>query len=323
MMSKPKVLLTRILPQPGMDVLKKYTELHVHEKDEAIPRERLIEHVADKQGLICLLSDVIDEEVIQAGRALKIIANYAVGYNNIDIAEATQRNICVTNTPGVLTETTADFAFTLLLSVARRIPEADRYVRDGHFTGWKPMLLLGTDVHDKTLGIIGFGRIGRAVATRARGFNMKILYYEPERLSKDIERQYNAAYRMLDALLSESDYVSIHVPLTDATHHLIAQRELALMKKSAFLINTSRGPVVDERALVTALQNTSIAGCALDVFEQEPHVTEELKALPNAVLAPHIGSGSAETRAKMACMVAEDVVTLLVHGKTPAHSVNP
>lgn len=314
--------MTRLLPHAGIDVLKKYVDLDVYE-DGVMPRDQLIEGVAGKAGLICLLSDAIDEEVMEAGSALKIIANYAVGYNNIDITEATTRNICVTNTPGVLTETTADLAFALLLSAARRIPEADRYVRQGHFTGWKPMLFLGSDIHNKTLGVIGFGRIGRAVAARAKGFNMRILYYEPERLSKEIEKQYNAEYSMFDDLLRESDFVSIHVPLADATHHLIAQREFALMKKSAFLINTSRGPVIDERALVTALQGESIAGCALDVFEQEPTVTEELKALPNAVLAPHIGSASAETRAKMAYMVAEDVITVLIHGKKPAHIVNP
>lgn len=323
MISKPNVFMTRVLPQHGMEILKQHVDLHVYDKNEAMPRERLIECVEDKQGLICLLNDVIDEEVITAGRALKIIANYAVGYNNINVEEATKRNICVTNTPGVLTETTADLAFVLLLAVARRIPEADRYVREGHFTGWEPMLLLGTDVYNKTLGVIGFGRIGRAVATRANGFGMRILYYEPKQLPVQIEQQYSADYRMLDDLLRESDFVSIHVPLTDATHHLIAQRELALMKRSAFLINTSRGPVVDEGALVTALKNKSIAGCALDVFEHEPIIAEELKELPNAVLAPHIGSASAETRAKMARMVADDVVAVLIHGKKPTHIVNP
>lgn len=322
-MKKPKVLLTRILPQPGMDMLTKHCDLDVYGKSEAMPRVCLIERVRDKAGLISLLSDHIDKEIIHAGTNLKIIANYAVGYNNIDIDEAAKRNIYVTNTPGVLTDTTADLAFALLIAVARRIPEADRYVREGKFKGWEPMLMLGTDVHSKTLGIIGFGRIGRALARRAHGFGMRILYHEPKRLSVGIEKQYCAEYRALDDILRQSDFISIHVPLSDATHHLIAAPQFALMKKSAFLINTSRGPVVDERALVTALMNSDIAGCALDVFEREPAVEQKLKTMSNVVLAPHIGSASEETREQMACMVAEDVVTVLIHGKKPAHIVNP
>jgi glyoxylate reductase len=287
-----------------------------------MPRALLIERIRDKAGLICLLSDGIDREVIDAGRALKIIANYAVGYNNIDVDAAAQKNIYVTNTPGVLTDTTADFAFALLMSVARRIPEADAYVRNGRFIGWRPMLMLGTDVHGRTLGIIGFGRIGRALAQRAHGFGMTVLYHEPERLSATVEKQYNAQYRTRDDLLEESDFVSIHVPLSAATHHLIGEREFALMKSSAFLINTSRGPVIDERALVTALKNKDIAGCALDVFEQEPLVEQELKTMPNVVLAPHIGSASVETRTQMALMVADDVIAVLVRNQKPAHLVS-
>ncbi len=320
-MKKPKVLLTRILPQPGIDMLTEQVDLEVYEKNEAMPRECIIESVRDKTGLICLLSDRIDKEIMHAGTNLKIIANYAVGYNNIDIAEAAKRNIYVTHTPGVLTDTTADLAFALLISVARRIPEADKYVREGQFKGWEPMFLLGTDVHSKTLGIIGFGRIGRALARRAHGFGMRILYYEPKRLSTTIEKQHSAEYRMLDDMLRESDFVSIHVPLIDATHHLIAEREFAVMKKSAFLINTSRGPVIDERALVVALRNKDIAGCALDVFEREPAVEQELKTMSNVVLAPHIGSASVQTRTQMALMVAEDVIAVLIHDQKPAHEV--
>ncbi|KPK70964.1 glyoxylate reductase [candidate division WOR_3 bacterium SM23_60] len=322
-MKKPKVLITRTLPQPGMDVLAQQCDLEVYDKHETMPRPRLIERVGDKAGLICLLSDRIDKEIVRAGTNLKIIANYAVGHNNIDTAEAAKRNIYVTNTPGVLTDTTADLAFALLTAVARRIPEADQYVRAGRFRGWEPMLMLGTDVHGATLGIIGFGRIGRALARRARGFDMKVLYYEPERLSATVEKQYRAEYRILDDLLRESDFVSVHVPLTESTHHLIARPQLALMKKSAFLINTSRGPVVDERALVTALQHDDIAGCALDVFEHEPAVEQQLKTMTNVVLAPHIGSASVQTRTQMALMVAHDVIAVLVHGKAPAHIVSP
>ncbi len=322
-MEKPKVLITRTLPQPAMDVLAKQCDLEVYDKHVTMPRPRLIERVRDKAGLICLLSDRIDKEIMRAGTSLKIIANYAVGYNNIDTAEAAKRNIYVTNTPGVLTDTTADLAFALLIAVARRIPEADQYVHAGKFTGWEPMLMLGTDVHGATLGIIGFGRIGQALARRARGFDMRVLYYEPERFSSTIEKQYSAEYRILDDLLRESDFVSVHVPLTESTHHLIARPQLALMKKSAFLINTSRGPVVDERALVAALKDDEIAGCALDVFEHEPAVEQELKTMANVVLAPHIGSASVQTRTQMALMVAQDVIAVLVHGKEPAHIVSP
>jgi glyoxylate reductase len=320
-MKKPKVLVTRILPQPGMDMLTEKVDLDVYEENHVMPRLRLIERIRDKDGLICLLSDRIDEEVMHAGVHLRIIANYAVGYNNIDIEEAERRNIYVTHTPGVLTDTTADLAFALLIAVARRIPEADAYVRDGKFAGWQPMLMLGTDVHNKVLGIIGFGRIGRALAQRAHGFGMRILYHEPERLSGAIEKQYCAEYRAFDDILRESDFVSVHVPLTAATHHLIAEPQFALMKKSAFLINTARGPAVDERALVTALKNKTITGCALDVFECEPAIERELTTMPNVVLTPHIGSASLETRAKMACMVAEDVVAVLVHSTKPVHTV--
>jgi len=304
-----------------MDMLTEQVNLEVYDKNEAMPRERLIERIRDKTGLICLLSDRIDKEIMHAGTNLKIIANYAVGYDNIDVDEAAKRNIYVANTPDVLTDTTADFAFALLISVARRIPEADRYVREGTFTGWEPMLLLGTDVHNKTLGIIGLGRIGRALARRAHGFGMKVLYHEPKQLSTTIEKQHNVEYRMLDDILRESDFISVHVPLTKATHHLIAEPQFAVMKKSAFLINTSRGQVVDERALVVALKNKDIAGCGLDVFEREPAVERELTAMSNVVLAPHIGSASVHTRTQMALMVAKDIIAVLIHNQKPAHRV--
>jgi len=323
MVKKPKVLLTRLLPQPGINLLKKYFELKINPEDNIMSKEKIIEKIKDKHGLICLLTDKIDAEIMDAGRKLKTIANYAVGFNNIDIDEATKRNIPVTNTPGVLTETTADLVFALILSTARRIVEADRFLRGGKFKGWAPMLLLGNDVYNKTLGIIGFGRIGRAVAQRAKGFHMKIIYYEPARLSHDIEKKYSAEYKSFDDLLKESDFITIHTPLAESTHHLISEKEFSLMKKTAYLINTARGPIVDEKALVEALKKRKIAGCALDVFEREPDVEKELITIPNTILVPHIGSASIETRTKMALIVAENVIAVLVNKTRPPNIVNP
>lgn len=322
MVKKPKVLLTRLLPQPGINLLKKYFELKINPEDNIMSKEKIIEKIKDKHGLICLLTDKIDAEIMDAGRKLKTIANYAVGFNNIDIDEATKRNIPVTNTPGVLTETTADLVFALILSTARRIVEADRFLRGGKFKGWAPTLLLGNDVNNKTLGIIGFGKIGRAVAQRAKGFHMKIIYYEPVRLSHDIEKKYSAEYESFDDLLKESDFITVHTPLVESTHHLISEKEFSLMKKTAYLINAARGPIVDERALVESLKKRKIAGCALDVFEREPDVEKELITIPNTILVPHIGSASIETRTKMALIVAENVIAVLVNKTRPPNIVN-
>jgi len=323
MTHRPRVLITRLLPNTAIALLKKYFVLEINTENRTMTKTEILEKIGDQDGLICLLTDTIDAEIIEAGKNLKIIANYAVGYDNIDVTEATKRKIPVTNTPGVLTETTADLTFALVLSVARRIVEADGFVRDGKFKGWEPMLLLGSDIHDKTLGIIGFGRIGRAVARRAHGFNMKIIYHELERLSSEVEKAYCVEYRGLDELLKEADFVSIHTPFTDSTYHLIGERELFMMKKTAFLINTSRGQIIDEKALVRALQEKKIAGCALDVFEGEPVVERALLTMPNAVLVPHIGSASVETRTKMAMMVAENVIAALVKKTRPPNVVNP
>lgn len=322
MAEKPKVLLTRLLPQDGIDLLEKHVELEINPEDKIMPKEKIIDKIKDKDGLICLLTDKIDTEIIDAGGKLKIIANYAVGFNNINIEEATKRNILVTNTPGVLTETTADLVFALILSTARRIVEADRFLRGGKFKGWAPMLFLGNDVYSKTLGIIGFGRIGRAVAQRAKGFNMKIIYYEPERLSQDIEKEYCAEYKSLDGLIKESDFITIHTPLVESTHHLISEKEFFLMKKTAYLINVARGPIIDEKALIVALKKRKIAGCALDVFEREPDVEKELITIPNTILVPHIGSASIETRTKMALIVAGNVIAVLVNKTRPPNIVN-
>lgn len=318
-----KVLVTRQLPQPAIDLLKQHFEVDLYTEDRVIPRDELLRRVEDKDGLLCLLTDNIDAEVMNKAKNLKIIANYAVGYNNIDVNEATKRKIPVTNTPGVLTETTADLAFALLMSIARRIVESDKYLREGKFKGWSPMLFLGSDVYGKTLGIIGFGRIGQAVAKRALGFDMKVLYYDTLHAPVEVEQKYNATFKPLDELLKESDYISIHVPLVKETYHLISDREFSLMKPTAYLINTSRGPVVDEKALVRALKEKKIAGAALDVFENEPEVEPELIDMPNTVLVPHIGSATVETRTKMALMAAENIIAVLVYNKIPPNIVNP
>lgn len=319
---RPKVLLTRRLPQPGIELLEKHVDLSINPLDAPMSRQDMITGIKDKGGVICLLNDKVDAKVIDAAKHLKIIANYAVGYNNIDVQAATKKKIPVTNTPGVLTETTADLTFALILSAARRIVEADRYLREGKFKDWAPMLMLGNDVYNKTLGIIGFGRIGRAVAQRAKGFHMKIIYYEPVRLSHDIEKKYSAEYESFDDLLKESDFITIHTPLVASTHHLISEKEFSLMKKTAYLINAARGSIVDEKALVEALKKKKIAGCALDVFEREPDVEKELITIPNTILVPHIGSASIETRTKMALIVAENVIAVLVNKTRPPNIVN-
>lgn len=322
-MNRFKVFVTRKILEEGLNMLKERYDVEVSDYDGVIPREMLLEKVKGVDALVSLLTDNIDAEVMgAAGPNLKIIANYAVGYNNIDVEEATKRGIMVTNTPGVLTETTADFAWTLLMAIARRVVEADRFVREGKFRGWEPMLLIGTDVHGATLGIVGFGRIGQAMARRALGFNMRVLYYDNARVDEQIEKELKATFVDLPTLLKESDFVTLHVPLTKETHHLIGEKELKMMKKDAYLINTARGPVVDEKALVKALKEGWIKGAALDVFENEPEVEPELLKLDNVVLAPHIASASYATRSKMSVMVAENVIKAL-SGEVPPNLVNP
>lgn len=319
---KQKVLVTREIPQAGIAELRRYLDVTVNPVDAPMKKEDIIQNIRDKHGLVCLLTDDIDKDVIFAGVNLKVIANYAVGYDNIDIKTATRRNICVTNTPDVLTEATADLTWALICAVSRRIIEADSYIRAGLFRGWEPMLLLGGDIYGKTLGIIGLGRIGQAVAQRAHGFNMHVLYYKTERLSPAREHACQAEYRSLHALLESSDIVSIHVPLTEKTHHFIGRKELKIMKKSAFLINVSRGPVIDEKALVEALRNGSIAGCGLDVYEREPAVEQGLLGMKNTVLLPHIGSASRQTRENMALMAARNIIAVLIDQTKPLHLVN-
>jgi len=317
-----KVYVTRRLPQPAIDMLEERFEVEVYPEDRAIPREVLMEKVKGIDALLPLLTDKVDAEVMDAaGENLKIIANYAVGYDNIDVDAATKRKIAVTNTPGVLTETTADMAWALMFAVARRVVEADKFTRAGKFKGWGPMMFLGGDVYGKTLGVVGVGRIGSAVAKRAKGFNMRVLYTDVVR-NKEIEKEVGAKKVELDELLRESDFVTLHVPLMPSTRHLIGERELKLMKKTAYLINTSRGPVVDERALVEALRKGEIAGAGLDVYENEPELSPGLAELDNVVLTPHIASASVETRTRMATLAAENIIAFF-EGKRPPTIVNP
>jgi glyoxylate reductase len=321
---KWKVYVTRMLPGPALDMLRARCDIEVNPRDENIPYEELLQRVKGRDGIITLLTDRVDEEVIEASShsdpSLRVIANYAVGYDNIDVACATEHSIFVCNTPDVLTDTTADLAWALMLSLARRIPEAERYTRAGKFEGWSPTLFLGGDIYGKTLGVVGAGRIGEAVAMRSLGFRMRVLYTDV-RHNYELERAVGAEKVDMDTLLRESDFISIHVPLIPETQHLIGKRSLSMMKPTAYLVNTSRGSVIDESALAKALRKKVIAGAALDVFENEPKIAPELLELDNVIVVPHIASASFETRSKMATMVAENVLTAL-SGETPPNAVN-
>ena len=320
------IFVCRPLPLPALELLRSIAGsecVTVFPEEEAIPREELLRRVPGTTALLPILTERVDEEVFAAaGHNLRIVANYAVGYNNIDVAAATARGIIVTNTPGVLTETTADLAWTLILAAARRSGEGERYLREGRWKSWGPMLLLGCDVHGKTLGIFGMGRIGRAVARRARAFGMRVLYCSPGTLSADEAAEFGAEKTAKADMLAEADFISIHCPLLDETRHAFGAAEFAAMKKTAILINTARGPIVDEAALVEALQTGQIAGAGLDVFEEEPRIHPGLLACENAVLLPHLGSATLETRTKMALIAAENIVAFL-RGERPPNCVNP
>ncbi|MGQ9551543.1 MAG: glyoxylate reductase [Candidatus Bathycorpusculaceae bacterium] len=321
-MSRPKVYVTRELPERGLRIIKKNFETEVWPEYAPPPKEIIMEKARDVDALATLLSDKMDVEVFDAAPNLRIIAQMAVGFDNIDVEEATKRGIYVTNTPEVLTDTTADFAWALLLAVARRVVEADRYVRTGQWkVGWHPMMMQGRDVYGSTIGIVGAGRIGYGVAERAKGFKMKILFYDV--IPRPEMEKLGAKRVEFDELLKESDFVSIHVPLLKETYHLIDAEKLKLMKKTAYLVNNSRGPVVDEKALYQALKEGIIAGAGLDVFEQEPtSIDNPLLKLDNVVVAPHISSASYETRSRMAEMVAENLIAFF-DGKKPPNLVNP
>ncbi len=322
---KPRLFITRQLPGRAIDMISEYYEVEVWPEYYPPPKSILIEKSRDLDALCTLLTDKIDREVLDAASRLRIIAQYAVGFDNIDVDECTRRGVYVTNTPGVLTEAVADLTWALILAIARRVVEADKFVRSGAWertrTGWHPTMMLGVDVHGKVLGIIGLGRIGSAVARRARCFGMKVLYYDVER-KRDLEEELGVDYVDFDELLRKSDFVSIHVPLTKLTYHMIGERELKLMKPTAYLINTSRGAVVDEKALVKALENRWIAGAALDVFEVEPTPKNNpLLKFSNVIVTPHIGSASRETRERMALMVAENLIAF-AKGEIPPNLVN-
>ena len=316
-----KIFVTRKIPEPGLELLRKEHTIDIYPHDRIPTKEEIITGLKGKDGLICLLSDTIDEEIIKSEPNLKMIANYAVGYNNIDIKFATKKGIPVSNTPGVLTDTTAEMAWALLFSVTRRTVEGDSFTRAGKFIGWAPMLMLGQDVTNKTLGIIGAGRIGTAFGLKSKGFNMNVLYVD-DRINNTLEQEFEARKVELVELLKKSDFISVHVPLTGETYHLIGEEEFKIMKENAVFINTSRGPVVDEKALVKALTEKWIFGAGLDVYEHEPKVTEKLKKLNNVVLQPHSASATFETRSKMAIMATENMVAGL-KGKVPPNCVNP
>lgn len=316
------VYVTRQLPQKAIDLLKENCRaVEVNPEDRILARSELLEKVKGRDGVLCLLTDTIDDAIFRAAKGAKIFANYAVGFNNIDVQAATRHGIMITNTPGVLTDTTADMAWALIFATARRIAEGDRITRSGRFKGWGPMFLLGNDITEKTLGIVGAGRIGTAVALKSVGFNMKVLYSDIVP-NKELESKTNAKKVDLETLLRESDFVSLHVALMPETKHLIGTKELKLMKKTAYLINTSRGPVIDEKALVEALREGVIAGAGLDVYENEPELSPGLAEVENVVLAPHIASATVETRTKMALMAAENLLAGL-KGERPPNLINP
>lgn len=319
---KPKVYVTRLVPEKALTRLAEACDYHVWEDELPVPRDVLMREIAVVDGVLSLLTDKIDSEVMDAAPRLRVISNMAVGFDNVDTGEATRRKIMVCNTPGVLTETTADLAFALLLAAARRLGEAERIVRDGKWKTWGPMVLLGQDIHHATLGIIGLGRIGAEVAKRAKGFNMKVIYYDTVR-RPDLEKALDAEYKDFRTVLSESDFVTIHTPLVPETYRLIGQEEFKVMKRTSILVNTSRGPIVDPKALYYALRDRQIAYAALDVTDPEPIPTNDpLLTLDNIVIVPHIASASVATRTKMA-MMAVDNLLAAVRGQRPPHIVNP
>lgn len=316
-----KVFVTGRIPEAIVSLIRSEHEVVARHDERPMPRNELLESVADVEGLLCMITDRIDDELMQRAPQLRMVANVAVGYDNIDLAAATARGIWVSNTPGVLTEATADLTWALILATARRVVEGDRRTRDGKFKFFALLTFLGAEVSGKTLGIVGMGQIGKAVARRARGFDMPILYHQRHKLEDREERELGATYVSLGELLAQADFVSLNVPLSKGTRHLIGSAELKSMKPNAYLINTSRGPVVDEQALVKALQNGEIAGAGLDVYEQEPAVSPGLIELDNVVLLPHVGSATLETRTKMASLAAENLLAGL-RGEVPPNCLN-
>ena len=313
---KPLVTITQIFSENAIDRLSQKYEVRYHDSGQSLSPEALGQAAAESAAMVTYLSDKIDQSIIAQGQSLKIISNYGAGFNNIDVAAARAKGIFVTNTPGVLHETTADLTWALILGAARCLVPSDRYTREGKFHGWGAKLFLGHDVYGKTLGVVGCGEIGRAVARRATGFNMRVLYHQRNRLPAETEKLLGAEFVPLEQIISESDFLTLHVPLTDETKYMIGAKEIAMMKPTAYLIHTARGKVVDDKALVAALKEKRIAGAALDVFEDEPKLTEGLTELDNVVILPHIGSASFDTRETMAQLVADNIIDAL-EGRTP------
>jgi len=320
-MFRPTLYITRLLPAPVMATLRERYTLVSEPTEDQIPTDDDRRYgFSQADAVICTLADTITDALLAAAPRLKIVANYAVGYNNVDVAAATRRGIVVTNTPDVLTDATADLTWALILAGARRVVEGDRWTRSGQWPGWAPTQMLGTDVTGKTLGIIGMGRIGQAVAQRAQGFRMPVLYASHRPCSSPPGVS-TWIHRPLEEVLTQADFISLHVPLSDTTRHLMGSRELAMMKSTAFLINTSRGPVIDEAALLAALQQGRIAGAGLDVYEREPVITAGLETLPNVVLLPHLGSATQQIRIKMGMLCVENIAAVL-GGRPPLNPVN-
>ena len=319
-----KVLVTyRDIPGKGLiEGLSRRFETRVNQSPDYMSREQLLCEVADVDGMVSLLSERIDAELLDAAPALKVVSNYAVGLNNVDVAAATERGVMVTYTPDVVTDATADLAWAILMAIARDVVVTDRYTRSGEWKQWRPEAFMAADITGATLGIVGMGRIGQAMARRAAGFDMRVLYNNRTPVPPDIEQRLGAMYVDMDTLLRESDFVTLHVPLSEATHHLLDEMALSKMKSTAYLINASRGPVVDEQALVTALRSHKIAGAALDVYENEPRLTEGLSDLDNVILVPHLGANSRRTRERMAAMTVENI-TAALSGGVPPNLANP
>ncbi|WZL74306.1 D-glycerate dehydrogenase [Clostridiaceae bacterium 35-E11] len=320
-MKKPKIYVTRDLPGDAISFLRKYCEVEVNMEDRTLTKEELLHNIQEKDGVLCQLLDVLNEEVLEQAKHVKVFANCAVGYNNIDVDAATQRGILITNTPGVLDDATADLTWALLFAAARKVPSAERYIKEGKFTNWSPNLFLGRDITGKTLGVIGAGRIGQNFARKAKAFGMKVYYYNRNR-NRGFEEETGAIYASKEELLRIADFVTLHVPLTEETHHFIGEKEFEMMKKTAILINVARGPVVDEKALVNALETGQIGGAGLDVFENEPKVESALLDMENVVVTPHIGSGTIEARSNMAMMAAKNVLAG-ARGELPPNCLNP
>ncbi|WP_425803691.1 2-hydroxyacid dehydrogenase family protein [Desulfitobacterium sp. Sab5] len=306
-----RVFISGKIPRLAYDLLAKEFDVTMHDDLSLLSKQEIMDGIAGKDALLCLLSDIIDKEIIESNKNLKIIANYGAGFNNIDIAAAGQNGIRVTNTPGVSTDATADLVMGLVIAIARRLVEGDKEIRAGRFKGWAPLYHLGVEVTGKTLGIVGMGNIGQGVARRARGFDMKIIYNTRTRLPEQKEKELGLTYMSLEKVIENSDFLSLNLSYSSATHHMISTKELASMKPAAYLINAARGPLVDEQALLEALQNKVIAGAALDVYEFEPQVTKGLEKLDNVILSPHIGNATVETRDAMAEIAAKNIISVL------------